>query len=84
MISHDDGAVYDATSNERRLWLAVLAQAVEDWRSTNEKRHREAETFLFGGRKDFAVVCASAGLDSRHLLEKLARFKPDVQRRNAA
>jgi len=36
---------------ERRLWLAVLVQAVEDWQSANLRQQREAETFLFSDQK---------------------------------
>jgi hypothetical protein len=72
----DESSVDAAARAERRLWMAVVVQAVQDWCSTNAKQHAEAEVFLFGGRDDFATVCASAGLDSRHLLEKLERLKP--------
>jgi hypothetical protein len=77
MIAAENGGErnYSAAARERRLWLAVIAQAVEDWRSVNLKRQREAEAFLFGGRKDFECVCASAGLDARNLVDKLARLR---------
>ena len=42
---------------EQRVWLAVLLQAVEDWRSENVKLHREADQFLFREKNDFDVVC---------------------------
>jgi hypothetical protein len=74
-LGNDGEKFHSAAGHERRLWLAVIAQAVEDWRSVNQKRQREAETFLFGARKDFECVCASAGLDARNLLDKLARLK---------
>lgn len=60
---------------ERRLWLAVLVQAVEDWRSANRRRRCEAEVFLFANQKDFAFVCSSAGIETGSLLPKLARLK---------
>jgi hypothetical protein len=83
------GVMYTHTTNsnqyesnaelpERRLWIAVLMQAVEDWRSANVRRQKEAEAFFFDRRKDFASVCASAGLDAGNLLKGLARMKSPV------
>lgn len=68
---------------QRRLWTAVLVQAVEDWRSNNVRRQREAEEFLFQSQEDFERVCAGAGLDSSHLRAKLLRIKPRVQQQPA-
>ncbi len=60
---------------ERKLWMAVLVQAVEDWQSNNMQRHREAETFFFQCGEDFACVCSSAGLDAQALKQRLANLK---------
>jgi hypothetical protein len=69
---------YNAELPERRLWIAVLAQAVEDWRSSNVRGQQEAEAFFFDRQKDFASVCASARLDAGNLLNRLARMKSPV------
>lgn len=55
----------------RRLWAAVLLQALEDWQSGNVRRRHEAETFLFESGADFNRVCAAAGLAPGSLLTKL-------------
>lgn len=71
---------HDDQFAERRLWTAVLLQAMEDWRSGNMRRQREAAEFLFESREDFERVCAGAGLDSGALRSKLHRMKPLVER----
>jgi hypothetical protein len=48
---------------ERRLWIAVLVAAVEDWRNGTLRERREAQKFLFEGKSDYDRVCASAGVD---------------------
>lgn len=48
---------------ERRLWIAVLTMAVQDWRSGTLRNRRAAQTFLFDNREDYESVCASAGVD---------------------
>lgn len=63
---------------ERRLWLAVIVQAVEDWRSTNMRRRNEAEAFFFHSRNDFASVCAKAGISEGSLLPRLQRLKSSL------
>ena len=68
----------DHSSNEisdRRLWTAVLLQALEDWKSTNRRRQTEAETFLFASGPDFDHVCLAAGLAPKSVLAKLQRMK---------
>lgn len=59
--------------NEQKIWLAVLLQAVEDWRSDNVKLHREAEEFLFREKKDFDVVCTGAGIEPSSFRGRLMR-----------
>jgi hypothetical protein len=61
--------------SERRLWTAVLLQALEDWKSTNMRRKAEAEKFLFQSGPDFAKVCVSAGLAPDSVITKLERMK---------
>jgi hypothetical protein len=59
---------------ERRLWTAVLMQAVVEWRSDRMRAKREAEAFLFHNEKDFQIVCAGAGLDPSALRLQLLRL----------
>ncbi len=66
---------FDVEFPVRRLWVAVLVQAIEDWRSANVRRKREAEAFLFNCRRDFEAVCSNAGLDAVNVLNRLARMK---------
>lgn len=66
-VMHD----YEA---ERRLWIAVLMQAVQEWRSDRMRAKREAEAFLFHNEKDFQIVCAGAGMDPSALRSQLLRL----------
>ncbi|HXX19384.1 MAG TPA: hypothetical protein VEJ46_08275 [Candidatus Acidoferrum sp.] len=59
---------------ERRLWLAVIALAMEDWRFGTLRARREAQKFLFDDAEDFANVCARAGLDAANLRSRLAKI----------
>lgn len=70
---------YQTEIPERRLWAAVLLQAIEDWRSGNMRRRREAESFLFSNGKDFATVCHGIGLDPSVVLTKLHRARSAVR-----
>jgi hypothetical protein len=66
-------SVTEYSIGERRLWLAVLMQAVEDWRGGTLRARRKAQEFIFGERHDFEMVCANAGLDADNLRSKLLR-----------
>jgi hypothetical protein len=59
---------------ERRLWLAVVMQAVEEWRSGTLRNKRLAQQFLFDDSNDFQSVCANAGLDPDNLRSKLLKI----------
>jgi hypothetical protein len=65
----------DGLDPERKLWAAVLLLAVEEWRSSNMRAHREAEAFLFESGADFDTVCYGAGLDPSTLRSKLKRLR---------
>ena len=67
---------FDVETSERRIWTAVLLQALEDWQSGNIRRQREAEKFFFSSEKDFATVCRGAGYEPSCVLLKLQRMKP--------
>src|SRR5579872_3874263 len=60
--------------SERRLWTAVLLQALEDWNSSNVRRRREAERFFFESADDFARVCLGAGLTPASVVNRLRRM----------
>ena len=59
---------------ERRLWLAVVVQAVEEWRDGTLRDKRLAQQFLFDDSNDFQSVCANAGLDPDNLRSKLLKI----------
>jgi hypothetical protein len=63
----------DATS-ERHLWLAVVVQAVEEWRGGSLRSRRKAQEFLFEDSNDFPMVCANAGLDPDGLRSRLRKI----------
>jgi|HubBroStandDraft_5_1064220.scaffolds.fasta_scaffold1282998_1 hypothetical protein len=63
---------------ERRLWLAVVVQAVEDWRTGTLRARRIAHDFMFGTTTDFETVCANAGLDAGNLRSKLMKISRQV------
>jgi hypothetical protein len=60
---------------ERRLWTAVLLQAVLDWRSNNMRARRDAETFLFKSPDDLEGACHRAGLNPSVFQSKLRRLQ---------
>lgn len=73
-------AYNDEQIADRRLWTAVLLQAMQDWRSGNARRQTEAEEFLFECKEDFELACLGAGLDPAALRSKLHRMKALVAR----
>ena len=60
---------------EKRLWVAVLLQAVEDWRSDRISARRDAEKFLFHSHADFERVCAGAGIEASSFRARLCRLR---------
>jgi hypothetical protein len=66
---------------ERRLWAAVLLQALGDWNSSNARHRKEAETFFFERPEDFARVCRGAGLAPNSVLARLRRMKEAAPQR---
>ena len=65
--------------SERRLWTAVLVNAVEDWRSGTLRARREAQEFLFNSDKDFETVCSAAGLDWSDFRARLLKIGRQIQ-----
>lgn len=60
---------------EQRLWVAVLAQALEDWHGDRLRSKREAERFLFEDQKDFEIVCEGAGINAGGFRSQLCRLR---------
>jgi len=66
--------ITEESIGERRLWTAVLTQAVQDWRDGTLRARREAQLFLFEDDAEFNRVCAGAGLDPGTLRSKLLKI----------
>ncbi len=65
----------DWTSPERRLFIAVLSQAVHDAFSNHvpELEKRQAQAWLMSNSKDFKEICELSGRDSEYVLKKIRR-----------
>ncbi len=60
---------------EQKLWLAVIANTVEDWIRGPIHRQREAEHFLFHDEHDFHTVCISAGVNPTYFRDRLKKIR---------
>jgi len=60
---------------EKRLFIAVLSQAVHDAFSSHVPRleKQKAQTWLMSNSKDFKDICENAGRNSGYVLEKIRR-----------
>ena len=60
---------------ERRLFIAVLSQAVHDAFSSHVPglEKRQAQAWLMGNSADFRIICENAGRESKYVLEKIRR-----------
>ena len=65
----------DWTSPERRLFIAVLSQAVHDAFSNHvpELEKRQAQAWLMSNSEDFKSICELSGRDSEYVLKKIRR-----------
>ena len=63
----------------RRLWTAVILNAVEDWRNGTLRARREAQEFLFDNDEDFEMDCTAAGLDSHDFRARLLKLGHRVE-----
>ncbi|HUJ32549.1 MAG TPA: hypothetical protein VLY23_14800 [Candidatus Acidoferrum sp.] len=70
----DNDSVTEELIAERRLWTAVVTNAVEEWLSGTLRARRAAQEFLFENNPDFEQVCACAGLDPSSFRSKLLRI----------
>ncbi len=66
---------------ERRLWTAVIVNAIEEWKDGTLRARRTAQTFLFESDNDFNCVCDGAGLDPGSLRSKLLKVGHRVEMR---
>jgi hypothetical protein len=71
-------SVTEECISERRLWTAVIAKAIEDWRDGTLRARREAQSFLFEDHSNFESVCASAGLDPASMRSQLLKIGKKV------
>jgi hypothetical protein len=83
MTAQVSAEMYNAVTEEmisaRRLWTAVLVNAVEDWRNGSLRARREAQEFLFENDRDFEMVCTAAGLDSNDFRTRLLKIGRRVE-----
>lgn len=77
VVSHE--SVTEEFIGERRLWTAVIVNAIEEWKAGTLRARRAAQYFLFETDDDFNSVCACAGLDPSHLRSKLLRIGHRVE-----
>lgn len=70
------GDEIEAPVSERKLWAAVLAQALEDWQGDRLNASHQAEQFLLHDKKDFFVVCTRAGVDASGFRTRLGKLHP--------
>lgn len=83
LVSRVAGNLTEDCIAERRLWIAVLVAAVEDWRDGSVRKQREAQTFLFENKKDFERVCASAGVDPNGFRSRLLHIGKKIDMRGS-
>jgi hypothetical protein len=75
----DSNAVTEDMIPERRLWTAVLVNAVLEWRNGTLRAKREAQKFLFESDGDFQDVCARAGLNPASFRTRLLQIGKRVE-----
>jgi|TARA_R100001530_G_C4245477_1_gene136440 hypothetical protein len=65
----------DWTSPERRLFIAVLSQAVHDAFSSHVSglEKRQAQAWLTSNSRDFKEICELSGRNSKYVLTKIRR-----------
>lgn len=73
-----EGLIENAIA-ERRMWLAVILLAIEDWKSGTLRVRREAQKFLFDEQNDFESVCANAGVNPENLRAQLRKAGRQVE-----
>jgi hypothetical protein len=59
---------------ERLLWRAVIARTIQEWLSGSQRRHLEAEEYLFTDSRQLSLVCEMAAIDIGQLRLRLTHF----------
>ena len=74
-IKADSKHVYGWSSPERRLFIAVLSQAVHDAFSSQVPKleKQQARSWLTGNGKDFKKICEHAGRSAQYVFEKIRK-----------
>jgi len=74
-IKADSTHVYSWSSPERRLFIAVLSQAVHDAFSGHVPglEKQQARSWLTGNSKDFKNICEYAGRSAQYVFEKIRK-----------
>ena len=67
--------ISEHSSQERRLFIAVLSQAVHDAFSNHVPKleKQQAQSWLISNSKDFKSICEHAGRNARYVLEKIRK-----------
>jgi hypothetical protein len=67
--------VSDWSSPERRLFIAVISQAIHDAFSSHVPRleKQQARSWLTGNSKDFKNICEYAGRSAQYVFEKIRK-----------
>lgn len=65
---------------ERRLWSAVLLQAVQDLRFGNFRQREAAEKFFLESSADLETVCRGAGFEPSYVLRKIEKMRTPLRR----
>jgi hypothetical protein len=73
VYGNDPSLVTEGVISERRLWTAVLINAIDDWRTGTLRARREAQDFLFNSDEDLETVCSGAGLDRADFRLRLSK-----------
>ena len=60
---------------EKRLFIAVLSQAVHDAFAVHVPKHekQQAQAWLLGNSQDFRIICENAGRDSKYVITRIKR-----------
>ena len=60
---------------EKRLFIAVLSQAVHDAFAVHVPRHekQQAQVWLLSNSQDFRIVCENAGRDSKYVIARIRK-----------
>ncbi len=77
-IRRNENEVSEDCVSERRLWTAVVACALQDWRTGTLRERREAQQFIFEDHADFENACSLAGIDRESLCSRLLKIGQKV------